>query len=413
MPNLALAIMTDGLAPFVMGGIQRHSVMLAEAFAKLGSSVTVYHTARGGAPSDSARRLEGFESHPWENIDAVFVEPPPARKFPGHYVYEAWAYSRALLERYQTQAKTTDIIYAQGLTGLAFVEAKRHGAPLPPIVVNLHGYEMFQRPATFRTAFEQWVLRPPANFLTTHADRVVSFPGRIRDLVAAKFPSRVDALIEAPNAIPDTWLANGPTPCRSPRRFLFVGRFERRKGLMELHEAISRQPELNAEFHFIGDIPTEKRLSGEQVVYHGMIKEADRLIGELDAADILVCPSYAEGMPTVILEAMARGLAVIATDVGAVGSIVDSGNGVLLPAPRVELLAEAICTLGQMPCDNLQQLKAASLARARSYAWSAVALRLRDEFLGLTKANDSTSSYLQPLFKHRVSTTTVTVGNDG
>jgi len=50
----------------------------------------------------------------------------------------------------------------------------------------------------------------------------------------------------------------------------------------------------------------------------------------LRASDILICPSWSEGMPNVILEAMANGLAVIATDVGATNVLVGEGTGWLL-----------------------------------------------------------------------------------
>ena len=49
-----------------------------------------------------------------------------------------------------------------------------------------------------------------------------------------------------------------------------------------------------------------------------------------DSCDILLCPSYSEGMPNVILEAMSRGLAIIATNVGAIRLLVSEDNGVLL-----------------------------------------------------------------------------------
>ena len=53
-------------------------------------------------------------------------------------------------------------------------------------------------------------------------------------------------------------------------------------------------------------------------------------------------PSLSEGMPTVILEAMARGKAVIATDVGAVSELVSEENGVLIQAGSVEELSNAL-----------------------------------------------------------------------
>ena len=50
----------------------------------------------------------------------------------------------------------------------------------------------------------------------------------------------------------------------------------------------------------------------------------------MDVCDVLICPSYSEGMPNVILEGMSRGLAIIATDVGATDQLVDDTNGKLI-----------------------------------------------------------------------------------
>jgi glycosyltransferase involved in cell wall biosynthesis len=62
----------------------------------------------------------------------------------------------------------------------------------------------------------------------------------------------------------------------------------------------------------------------------------------LDTADLLVLPSYSEGMPNAVLEAMAHGIPVVASDVGGVRSLLGSGAGTVV-APRDEkALAEAL-----------------------------------------------------------------------
>ena len=61
-----------------------------------------------------------------------------------------------------------------------------------------------------------------------------------------------------------------------------------------------------------------------------------------DSCDVLICPSYSEGMPNVILEAMARGLAIIATDVGAISEMVDSTNGILMANNKSQLIMSSI-----------------------------------------------------------------------
>jgi glycosyltransferase involved in cell wall biosynthesis len=73
---------------------------------------------------------------------------------------------------------------------------------------------------------------------------------------------------------------------------------------------------------------------------------------------------------------MARGLAVIATDVGATAEVVDASNGELLDAPHVPAIAGAMRRMIERPSLELDAMKAASLARSSRYAWDQVASRI-------------------------------------
>ena len=369
---LHVALLADGVYPYRLGGIQRHTRMLALHFAKAGVQVTLLHSADTPELRARAEALDDFPAEARSKIKSLVVVPPKAGRYPGHYLHDCQRYSRGLLDRYREENVGADFVYAQGLTGIAFGAARRGATDLPPVGVNQHGYEMFQKAANLRAWLEQFVLRGQVVALDRSADVVFTFPRKIRAIVErhCKVPS--ERLVEVPNAIDGSWIvAHRPAPT-AKRRFLFIGRHERRKGVPELIEAIAPLRASGVEFHFVGPIPEQLRLKRDDVVYHGTVTDTATLQGILDSSDVLLCPSFAEGMPTVVLEAMARGLAVIATDVGATAEWVGADNGVLLPFPDVGALRTAIERCIAMPVSELHRLQAASIAKAKECTWDLV-----------------------------------------
>ena len=86
-------------------------------------------------------------------------------------------------------------------------------------------------------------------------------------------------------------------------------------------------------------------VSDLKIVYHGLINDLEEMQSIYDRCDVLLCPSYSEGMPNVILEAMSRGLAIIATDVGAICDMVCDKNGILLENNKPFTILESIMNL--------------------------------------------------------------------
>jgi glycosyltransferase involved in cell wall biosynthesis len=370
---LHVALLADGVYPYKLGGIQRHTRMLALHFAKAGVQVTLIHSADTPELRARAEALDDFPAEARSKIKSLVIVPPKAGRYPGHYLNDCRAYSRLLLDRYRQEKVGADFVYAQGLTGIAFGVARRKGAiDLPPVGVNQHGYEMFQPVADLRSWLVQFILRGQVVALDRSADVVFTFPGKIREIVERRCGVPAERLVEVPNAIDASWIvADRPAPT-AKRRFLFIGRHERRKGVPELLEAIAPLRAPGVEFHFVGPIPEPLQLKRDDVVYHGTITDTATLQGILDSSDVLLCPSFAEGMPTVVLEAMARGVAVIATDVGATAEWVDADNGILLPRPEVAELRTAIDRFIAMPAAELHRLQLASIAKARTCTWDLV-----------------------------------------
>ena len=169
--------------------------------------------------------------------------------------------------------------------------------------------------------------------------------------------------------------------CKQYYKVLFLGRYERRKGVEELNIVLKKivDQNLNIEFHFIGPIPEIKRIKNltNKVIYHGRIIDIGKIRSIMDNCDILICPSYSEGMPNVILEGMSRGLAVIATDVGANELLVSNENGKLIKFTSRENLIEnlhnSILELASLEKSHLLIKKEASIKNVTDFTFDKVA----------------------------------------
>jgi glycosyltransferase involved in cell wall biosynthesis len=369
---MRVTLITPGITPYVIGGLQRHSFNLVKGLAQLGIKVDLYHT--DFADAIDINQLAGITGIEKVNIRSIAIPWIEADRLPGHYVRSLKYFSNEAYRLYQQQP-ASDFVLGKSLAAWAFTTAKRRGEKLPPIGVNLHGFEMFQAPANLKARLESWMLRPPFSYHAHQADYLFSYGGRITELIQDRLHISHDKILEIPGGIDSAWLVDEAKLPLSQLRFVFVGRYERRKGIEELHAAIQGKTDwINcATFRFIGPIPEDKRLSLPNVSYSGPIHDEVLLKDELRQADVLLCPSHSEGMPNVILEGMASGLAVLATDVGAVRLLVDSKNGVLLPKINIPNLVGSINRLLHQGQGQIMAMKQASLVRVRSFTWDKVA----------------------------------------
>ncbi|MET0648485.1 MAG: glycosyltransferase family 4 protein [Pyrinomonadaceae bacterium] len=139
------------------------------------------------------------------------------------------------------------------------------------------------------------------------------------------------------------------------RVILSVGRLSQEKGHADLVAALGHlgrlAPGLSFRLVLVGDGPERARLEeeararglSERVVFAGHHADVRPFYA---LADVLVLPSYSEGSPNVLLEAMAAGVPVVATAVGGVPEIVAHEESALLIAPRDErAMAEALARI--------------------------------------------------------------------
>ncbi len=155
---------------------------------------------------------------------------------------------------------------------------------------------------------------------------------------------------------------------RSGNRLLFVGRLAAVKGLPVLFDAFakSRADNPNLSLTVVGDGPDRaalvaraKMLGNSDAINFTGYRSQSEVAALLANHDALVLPSFAEGVPVVLMEAMAANLPVIATQVGGVGELVSHGvSGLHIPPGDPDALANAITSLMANP-DMREQMGAA------------------------------------------------------
>jgi len=184
------------------------------------------------------------------------------------------------------------------------------------------------------------------------AQRVVAvWTAGQRALTLALGPHRV-RLID--NGV-DAERYTAPTPAHGPPRVLYVGLLTPRKGVLDLVEASQTVAAdgVAHELWLLGGTPDEGPAAAEPVLAaasgHARLlgtRHPDDMAAAYAEADVFCLPSWWEAMPLSVLEAMAAGLPVVATDVGDVSRLVQDGRtGFVVAKQSPDALANALRTL--------------------------------------------------------------------
>jgi glycosyltransferase involved in cell wall biosynthesis len=378
MKNLLL---TDGVMPFAIGGMQKHSQQLAKHMAVKGHEVTLVHCIYGNQPFPAQEELNtAFGEAAMCHLEIITLRFPRLGKLPGHYLNESYLFSKQIFEQLSNRLNSFDFIYSKGFAAWYFIERKKKGMHMPPISVKFHGYEMFQKPANLSMWLQNLMLKRPVMWNNRHADYIFSYGGGITTLLN-KLGLPDNKIIDIPTGIDPSWcIQHAARPVGTTVRFCFVGRYERRKGIEELHDALKKlSAPSDYRFEFVGPIPATQRLKQAGITYHGSINNTEALIQILDECDILVAPSHSEGMPNVIMEAMARGLAIVTTRVGAIESVVDESNGWFVEPGNSESLMGTLLQILSSSTEIVDRKKEASRQRISSFSWDKIAERTIDK----------------------------------
>lgn len=168
-----------------------------------------------------------------------------------------------------------------------------------------------------------------------------------------------------------------------PLRLLFVGRLTSQKRPERLIKALA-QVASSVNLELVGDGEDRENLKEmaqglglKNICFRGRL-EGSELLEAYRQADVFVLPSDKEGMPLVLLEAMAAGLPIIGSDVIGIRELV-SGVGLLVKDPSAAGFAMAIDSLANDK-GKLRELSHLSREKARPYSWDILLKKLEQTY---------------------------------
>lgn len=216
-----------------------------------------------------------------------------------------------------------------------------------------------------RTVFP-WMLR--------HLHAVIVFSKDQKQLVTHKYhvdPANVHIV---PNGVGEEYFRSETRAPHRPFRLLFVGRLSPQKNLPLLLQALQGVSE-KFETCIVGAGELSEKLRKlahdyklQNVRFVGR-KDGRELLAIYDSADAFVLPSEREGMPLVLLEAMAMRLPIIGTDVLGTRDLIRHGkNGYLVPLDKPDEFQKALLTLASNPKTHAAMSDHAS-AVAAEFSW--------------------------------------------
>jgi glycosyltransferase involved in cell wall biosynthesis len=348
---------TDGIFPHAIGGMQRHSRLLVEALASYENiRLHVVHPHIG---------IKVFDN---PVINEIAIDYDKSSKI---YLIDCYNYSKKVAEVARNFPKA--VIYTQGLSLWHCISEFSNR-----VVINPHGLEAYQT----ITAKDYWIgfpFRKIFNYLFSKSLYVVSLGGRLTTILEKQVgKNKVVVLSNAVN-IPDKISKNIGHP--KPLRFLFVGRFALNKGINILAEAVKQLNQEGYEkdfaFDLVGKGPLfetyKQKYNFENFRFAGFADDATLETLYRDD-DLFVLPTLFEGMPTVVLEAMARSMPIIVTDVGATLEMVDKSNGYIIEKNDINSLKNAILHYSKLSDNDKTKLSDSSYNKVKdTFSWSHVA----------------------------------------
>ncbi|WP_150294094.1 glycosyltransferase [Sphingobium estronivorans] len=367
------------LHSFEPGGVERVALRLVRQWREQGVDAPLFMGRRDGA----------MQRELGEELDA---DMPPRARFSIAWCETLWmiAMLPAAIRRWRP-----DVLFCAGNSYAVVAVAMKLllGGRCPPVVAKIsNDLERRDMPWAGRFFYRLW-LRVQGHFI----DHFVAMaPGLEAEIATLARPRRPGIGI-----IPDPALSSAQIDrlrartlsgtAGEGRRFAAIGRLVRQKNFALMLEAFALGAGVRDRLTLYGDGPDRERLKkladwlgiGERVDFAGHVTDPLSRIGR---GDIVLLSSDYEGVPAVILEALAAGQPIIATECSAAmrALLLDGALGRLVPVGDVTAFACAIAD-----AERIVQDEAASLAQARHFTLEAAAPSYLTRFAATARLGSS------------------------
>ncbi|HKV57555.1 MAG TPA: glycosyltransferase family 4 protein [Ktedonobacteraceae bacterium] len=367
------------------GGVRDHVSHLAEQFISMGHDIRILAPAsgiQGKKPEKFILKMGGTTPIPINgSIARINLDPSLSQRV------------RAVLQR-----ERFDVVHVHEplVPGLS-QQVLRSSRTLTVGTFHTASYSNIYSTSQLAYASAYPLLRPLFYKLSGH----IAVSTAARQFISRYFPADYRII---PNGINLERFGPGQPPMPhlmdGKKNILFVGRFEKRKGAKYLLRAIPaiRERHPDTRFIFVGEGRLRagfqryvERKGWQDVIFTGYISDDDKP-RYFTSAHVFCAPAIGgESLGIVLLEAMASGTAIVASDIKGYATVVNQGvDGILTPPRQPDELAGAISHL--LENEPLrQQFIQAGLVKSRDYAWPHVARSVMDYYCELLEARHRTA----------------------
>lgn len=343
-----------GEYPPILGGVASHLSGLSKALTDLGHEV---HIVTYGFSHDNV--------HGVKTINFPFLRG-------SSFVWGASSLTKKIVERYNFDLIHAHYILPQGLVGAI---AKR--TVKKPLIITSHGTDLL---VLGKNYFYRQLIRRIGNYsdkfiVVSEALKKKAIELKIKPKKLICIPNGVDLKKFSPNQVTSF---RKELNLKDEAIVLFVGSLVENKGVDSLIQAFLSVTKTfkNAKLVIVGDGPLKSKLEKlatklkGSVIFTGYRTDVPQI---LTAVDVLVLPSRSEGLGEVLLEAMASGKPVVATNVGGIPELVKNfENGIIVEPENPSELAEAIISILSNP-DLAKKLSENGLKFVKKFGWDIIA----------------------------------------